>query len=498
MLASDYLFLIRGGDVRETAGVILLSLGFQRSRRSGVGDGSIEGVVPGFDSSASCSHRLDRTDDIALRKRRPLTMTPRPRWPLWRHAPSSEGASPALGRSAVGRLAILVALCSIALARPAAAQSAGTLSGRVVDRQTGRPILGVLVTVPSVGARGLTNGDGFFVLLEIPAGGRELVFEHLSYGRHTRQVSVEADNDLVLEARLSQRAIELAPLVVEALSALERRRVTTGFAMNEIGREEIELAQRTGQTLSELLRDRLPGAMIRAGQRGSACLENRGFRSGGASCNTVTVILDGVQISDPGFLYVTMPLGDIERIELLSAGQAGARYGSSGASGVLMIETRQGPRPSSPPSERRSIAGFDWSAEAQPYAWKRVFAVSFVASAIGVGTSLFLANRCLSVTGAGSLGLRTHCNGGATAGVALLSLSLPTAGGSLAARWGGRTDRSEGEIAVSAISAILMLTSGYLFLIRGGDVRETAGMILLFLGVPTVTTLADRAFRSLR
>ena len=406
----------------------------------------------------------------------------RPRWPSWRHK----------------RLAFALVTCGIALPQPVTAQSTGTLSGRVVDSRTERPIPDVAVAILSIGVQGLTNRDGFFVLLGIPEGGHDLVFDHISYGRHTRQISMEADNELVLEARLSQRAIRLAPLVVETLSELERRRVTSGFAMNEVPREEVELAQRMGQTLSELLRDRLPGAVLRVGQAGSACLESRGFRGGGASCRGVMVMLDGVQIADPGFLYATMPLDQIERIELLSAGEAGARYGSAGGRGVLMIETRQGPRPAAPTPEERRISSFDWSAEAAPYSWRRVFATSFAATTIGIGTSLLLARQCLDVTRAGSLGLRTSCNGAVTGGLGFLSLSLPTAGGTLGARWAGRTDRSEGRLTVSAVATTLVLTSGYLLLIHGGDVSTTAGVVVLSLGVPTVTTLADRAFRFLR
>ena len=396
------------------------------------------------------------------------------------------------------RLAFVLVTCGITLPQPVTAQSTGTLSGRVVDSGTGQPIPDVAVVIPSIGVRGLTNRDGFFVLLGIPEGGHDLVFDHLSYGRHTRQVSLEADDELVLEARLSQMAIRLAPLVVEALSELERRRVTSGFSMNEVRREEVELAQRKGQTLAELLRDRLPGAELRTGQGGSACLESRGFRSVGASCRGVTVMLDGVQIAAPGSLYRTMPLDQIERIELLSPGQAGARYGSAGGRGVLMVETRQGPRLVAPNPEERTISGFDWSAEAEPYSWKRVFGSSFAATTIGIGTGLLLARQCLNVTREGSLGLRTRCNGAVTAGLGFLSLSLPAAGGALGARRAGRTDRSEGRLTVSAVATTLVLTSGYLLLIHGGDVSTTAGVVVLSIGVPAATTLADRAFRLLR
>ena len=384
--------------------------------------------------------------------------------------------------------------CAVALE----AQGTGTVSGRVIDGQTQRPISNVLVRVADTEIESLTDEAGLFALPGISPGNRRLVMEHLSYGEHSRQVLVQAGASLRLEARITQRAIELAPLVVETLTELQRRRVTTGFAMREVVREEIDAAARTGQDLSELLRDRMPSAYIRPGARGSACLETRGGRRGGARCNEVTVMLDGIQVSDPGYLYTTMPLSNIERLELLSVAEAGARYGSVAGGGVLLIETRQGPRPTDPIAAKTVNARFDWSQEESSHPWKRSLLSSFAANAIGFAVTLRLADHCLWLTESGTLGLRTRCNGAATTGIGFLGMGLPAFGSSLAARWGGTTTRSKGRLTPAALAAGLTLMSGYILIINGTDASQAAGAALVTVGVPVLTVLSDRVFRQLR
>lgn len=401
---------------------------------------------------------------------------------------------------------VLSSLAAGLLAVPVGAQDtpgtrsafeAGSVSGRVIDATTRRPIPDVIVRVDGVGIETLSDQNGIFLLSGVPAGGHRLVLQHLSYGEHARRVAVNEGETLTFEARLSTQAIELAPLLVETLSELERRRITTGAQINEVERGELEEAGRTGRTLAELLRQRIPGTAVRQGRFGGACVEFRGARSAGGACRELTVFVDGVRIADPGLFYTTVPPGDIERMELLSPAEAGARYGSVSGNGVLLIETRR-------PPERRAqtdlagndISGFDWSGESKPYAWKRVFATSFAANLIGVGVSIALADQCLWRTEAGSLGLRTRCGGAATTGIGFLSLTLPAIGGSLAAQWGGATDQSRGRLTPASLTTALGVTSGYMLLIHGTGTSEAIGTGMLAVGVPVLTTLADRIFRS--
>jgi len=334
----------------------------------------------------------------------------------------------------------------------------------------------------------LTDANGSFAIEGVPTGEQQLSFEHIAYGTHTRTILVAPEADLAFHVRLSQRALELAPLVVESLTELEGRRISTGFSMNEVLRDEIDQATRRGQSLSQLLRDRLPGASVRG-----PCIDTRGVRGG--RCE-VQIIIDGVPIADPGSLLATMPISNIERIEMLSAGEAGARYGSLGANGVLLIETRQGTQRGR--EDERRLSGFDWSLEQESYRWKRVLASALLANAVGVGVSLALSDRCFRLTEASSFGLRAECSGVGAMGAGFLSLGLPGIVGGLAARWAGTTSRSRGRLLPSVATSTLGLLVGYMLVIHGDPWARAAGVVTLGVAVPVLATLSDRAFRTLR
>jgi len=343
----------------------------------------------------------------------------------------------------------------------------------------------------------LSGPNGRFELRGIPSGNQRLVLEHLSYGRHARRLTIEPAREITIEARISTQAIELAPLLVESLSDLERRRITTGSQINEVTREELDLAHRTGRTLAEIMRERIPGTSVRPGRFGGVCVEFRGGRAAGGPCRELTVFLDGIRISDPGVLYTMMPPDNVERMELLSPAQAGSRYGSISGSGVLLVETRRPP----PPPERnepRPTLGFDWTPEAHPYPWKKVFATSFLTNAIAVGLSLVLADQCMDVPEQETVGFRATCNGVATTGVVALSMGLPAFGTSLVARRSGETERSRSRITPAVLGAGLALATGYVLALNNTSGSTAASGIVLGIGVPALVTLSDRMFRTLR
>jgi hypothetical protein len=231
-------------------------------------------------------------------------------------------------------------------------------------------------------------------------------------------------------------------------------------------------------------------------------VEYRGAASLRGGCNEISVYMDGVQVAAPSYLYSTMPLRQIERLEVLSPGEAGAQYGLLGGAGVLLIETRQGPRPvERPVREDRSISGFDWSGEHQPYRWTRVALSSIVANAVGVGVGMLVGDQCLNMNKDGPP-LRISCNAAVAVGATLVTLGLPAAAGGLTARWAGATDRSQGRIAPSAVLGTLTVAAGYLLLVQGysdrSNTMHSAGVVVLTVGTPLVTTFSDRAFRVLR
>jgi hypothetical protein len=397
---------------------------------------------------------------------------------------------------AVVKALLTAPLLQLVLAVAVSAQQLRPLSGRVIDESTLQPIADVVVRVRGTELSALTGSDGLFRFQAVPVGARQLVFEHVAYGEHVDTFAVRSEEETFLQIRLTARAVELPGVVVEGRTELEQRRQSTGFSMNEIQRPEIEEAAKRGQTLWELLRDAMPQVAVRDASRGiAACVEFRGAMRLTGGCNHMSIFMDGVLLSAPGTVYPNIPLGDIERLEAISPGQAGVQYGTLGGNGVLLIETRTGPRPNRPDgSEEMVTYGFDWDLEPQPYAWKRVVGGAFLVNALGLGLGIAAAHQCLQVSDQ-TLGVQEGCAGMKALGAGALALALPVFGTSYAVRWGGGTDRSRGRLMPSVILASASAITGYLLVIQGQDV---AGGVLLGLGIPSLSVFSDRLFRVLR
>ena len=400
------------------------------------------------------------------------------------------------------RRAVLLAVSLLALPTGAGGQETGAVSGRVLDRQTLAPVQDVVVRIAETSLATTTDAAGRFEIRGVPAGPGSLVLGHVAYGEHTHPVSVEEAETLQVEVLVSAQVVELAPLLVEAMDENERRRVTSGFGANEIRAADIDEAARRGLDLGELLRQEMTGIRVRPARSGGDCVEYRGGAGSGSSCREVAVFVDGVRASVPSLLYGTMPLTDLERIELLSPGEAGSRYGSTGGWGVLLIETKRGiarrPRSGDP----RLVSGFDWASERDPYPWLRVFGGAVLGNATGLGLGWLVADRCLLISDQGAVGLRSRCGALPTMAAGFLALGLPAIGGGLGGGWAGGTERSRGRLVPAAVMGSLTVTTGYLLVVHGeshgGGAARTAGMLVLALGTPMVTTLADRVFRRLR
>jgi hypothetical protein len=384
------------------------------------------------------------------------------------------------------------------------AQETGSLSGQVIDGRTLRAIADVTVQVRGTTFRTATDPVGGFRFDNVPAGTHELVFDHIAYGEHVERVVVRAGQSTRLRVRIAQNAVLLESIEVEAQTDLERRRQTDGHGVNEIRRPEIDDAARRGLGLGELLRDGMPGIRMRQGNASgtATCVEYRGGAGAGRGCREIAVVVDGVLITAPSTIYSSMPLSSVERLELLSPGQASTQYGMAANSGVLLIETRTGPRPERRVADVRHLTGFDWSDETRPYRWGRVAGSSFLGNAVGLGVGMFLANQCLETSRRGTPGLRPRCGAVSTTFTGVVGLALPAVAGSLAARWAGGTARSRGRLIPSSMLSSLAVAAGYLLIVEGegerSGVTTTAGAIVLVAGTPALLTLADRVFRSLR
>lgn len=394
--------------------------------------------------------------------------------------------------------------------RPLQAQEATVIRGVVVDAATGAGIPDVILRVLGTDVSAASDEAGEFALRAVPAGDWELEVTHIRYGQKRHRIAVQEGVEVRLEVRLAEEAIVLEPLVVEAETAVERERRTTGASFWEVTREEVEAATGTSRHMGDLIRQTIPGLRLRQASNLSTtdiCLEFRAAASlsivNSRPCNHPKVYLDGVPVADPQYLYGAMGLGDIERIQVIPPGEASTRYGSGSLYGVLLIETRRPGFDGRAGVDRLGPGGamrtFDWEQDAQGHSTGKVLLGALAGNAVGLALGLSLGRECIQVA---DRQITSACGTVATGAAGAAAVLLPALGATLGARLAGTTELSRGSLVPSLVAAGLMLFPGYAFSLstvgQGSETVNTIGSVFLAAGVPLAVTLADRLFRKLR
>ncbi len=387
------------------------------------------------------------------------------------------------------------------------------MPGRVVDEATRQGVSGAVLRIVDTEVFAVTKQDGSFVLEAVPEGSWALRVEHLAYGVHDHDINVPADQAMELEIRIASEAIELEPVIVETETQRQRVQRGQGSSLHVVERPQIERALGVSRHLGDLIVQTVPGVKMRQSNNlagTEVCLEFRGAASISLmqtrACSSPMVLLDGVPVSDPRYLYGSVGLQNIERIQVIPPGEAGARYGTGSLYGVILIETRPPGRGLSDPRERPVIPlsaprlTFDWGQDPEGHDLLKTVAGAFLGNAVGLVAGLAVARQCIDIDAKDEI--VTTCGGLGVMGSGVAAFALPALGGAIGARWGGGTSTSVGRLLPALVGASMMLFPGYAFsmsTVGDGSAAENAvGHAFLVVGAPLVVTFADRLFRSLR
>jgi hypothetical protein len=238
------------------------------------------------------------------------------------------------------------------------------------------------------------------------------------------------------------------------------------------------------------------------------CVEFRGARFGqfDGSCRSPAVYLDGIPVNNPTYLYGSLDMGDIERLEMVPPAEAGVRFGTGALWGALVIETRIPGLRGEPEEEFKigplSVGAFDWSQEPRPHNTWKAFAYSLVGNAAGLAVGVPLASRCIEVVSPSYDRVTSECSAWPTMASAAAGVVFPAVGSALGARYGGQTSLSRGDFLPTAIAAVMAIIPGYALEVssRRSDWEKTSmvAKVILTVGVPAAATFADGLFRKLR
>lgn len=89
-------------------------------------------------------------------------------------------------------------LASFLVAGPGFAQQTGTVTGLVTDAETGQPLASVQVHFPALNIGSLTNEQGRFLIVNVPAGQRQIRAEPIGRGTVSQVITVPAGGSVTV------------------------------------------------------------------------------------------------------------------------------------------------------------------------------------------------------------------------------------------------------------------------------------------------------------
>ena len=217
------------------------------------------------------------------------------------------------------------------------AQSQVTVTGQVVDAATKEPLVGVTCVVNNGQSGTTTNADGVFTLqMRKGPKAKEIRFSYIGYKEQT----VLWNGQTSINIELAEESTAMDEVVVVGYGAQKKSDITG--AVGSVAKDRIDKMISTD--IAQMMQGAVPGLNVMATSAGadpegqSGLMLIRGRNSISAS-NDPLIILDGVPYW--GSISDISPT-DIASIEVLKDASSAAIYGSRGANGVILINTRQG------------------------------------------------------------------------------------------------------------------------------------------------------------
>ena len=249
----------------------------------------------------------------------------------------------------------LVAVMTLCLVVSALAQlNTAKIEGTVRDKDTGQPLVGAQITIEGTRLGNVTNQDGYYFILNVPPGRRNVIFTYTGYQKTTISDNLLlAGQTLTLNTTLSSTVVELGGITVESeAEALVPRD-------NTVSKQRL-----TSERIAEIPASKLEDMMVlEAGvQTGGPDALGRGLRIRGGRLGEEAMVIDGVTVrnytADPfnsglGWVWeqelgslsedatpLEFSAGAVEQVDIITGGFQ-AEYGNA-QSGIINIVTKEG------------------------------------------------------------------------------------------------------------------------------------------------------------
>jgi outer membrane receptor protein involved in Fe transport len=161
---------------------------------------------------------------------------------------------------------LIVVLLYLFVSGSVRAQSPGTVSGTVVDQETGETLIGVNVRVDDTSFGTPTDVEGYYRLSKLQPGTYTLIFSYIGYQTtNVTGVEVAADSVTTVDIQLASESVELGEVTVEARAIrnteaiLLKDRQKAASMSNAISAEEMD---RVGSSTAADAMQKVSGASV--------------------------------------------------------------------------------------------------------------------------------------------------------------------------------------------------------------------------------------------
>ncbi|SKB55430.1 SusC/RagA family TonB-linked outer membrane protein [Dyadobacter psychrophilus] len=205
-----------------------------------------------------------------------------------------------------------------------------TITGKVMDEQSGSSLPGASVTLKGSTSIGVTtDADGKYSI-KVPSSAQSIVISFIGYT--AKEVAI--GNRSVIDIALTSDVSALEEVIVTGYGSQSKRDITG--SVTTVNAKDLQSVPAT--TFAQQLQGRASGLNIvnDATPGGNATVRIRGF--GTIGNNDPLFIIDGVPTENQGNLNPN----DIETIQILKDASSASIYGSRAANGVVIITTKRG------------------------------------------------------------------------------------------------------------------------------------------------------------
>lgn len=221
-----------------------------------------------------------------------------------------------------------------------------TVSGQVLEADTGEPIVGVTVMVEGTEVGTITDLNGNYIL-KVPHGYKDLIYSFIGFDIKTLRIGI----DDLSRVEIEPLKTELQEVVVVGYGVASKQSMTASVVTVDMG-SNYAITNVSGN-ISQSLQGSLSGVQIESDNSGYTQIMIRGASTETFDKKPLYIIDGNVFTGDISELDASK----INGMTILKDAQATSLYGARGANGVVILNTKGG---AFTPSKSKTDKGADY------------------------------------------------------------------------------------------------------------------------------------------